>query len=146
MVEFKLTGLSDLEARLLDLGAELGQKTLAQAARKAFRPVLDAAKELAPIWSGALRDSIKLTVKKPKDGDAVVVAGLYIGEAAGYDTGELPPARRWHFIELGTAHAAAHPFLRPALDGQASTVLDLLKTELTAAIGRAVKKKAKGPK
>jgi HK97 gp10 family phage protein len=144
LVEFSVSGLDTLQAQLLDLGAELAVKTLAQAARKAFKPVLDAAKENVPIWSGALRDSIKLTVKKPSEGDAVVVVGLYIGKDAGYDTGELPPERRWHFIELGTSKYPAHPYLRPALDGNASNVLDALKTEIAAAIERAVRRKSRG--
>jgi HK97 gp10 family phage protein len=144
MVEMKVTGLDALHDKLLELQAELAIKALAQAARKAFKPVLEAAKDGVPIWSGALRDAIKLTVKKPKDGDAVVVVGLYVSSKSAYATGELPPARRWHFIELGTANLAAHPYLRPALDGQASTVLDGLKTELAKSIARAVKKG--GPK
>jgi hypothetical protein len=41
-------------------------KALAQACRKAFKPVLAAAKAFAPRDSGALTDSIKLTVKKPR--------------------------------------------------------------------------------
>ena len=144
LVTFNVSGFDVLEAQLLELGAELALKTLAAAARKAFKPVLDAAIGRVPVKSGALRDSIKITVKKPKEGDAVVVVGLKIGKAAEYKTGELAPARRWHFIELGTSKYAAHPFLRPALDGQAPEVLDSLKTEIAAAIERAVKRKAKG--
>jgi HK97 gp10 family phage protein len=146
LVEFKLSGLDDLQAQLLELGAELGLKALAQGARKAFKPVLEAAKQNVPIWSGALREAIKLTVKKPKDGDTVLVVGLYIGKATGPDLGELPAPRRWHFIELGTVKYAAHPYLRPALDANASQVLEDLKTEVAAAIERAVKKKARGPR
>jgi HK97 gp10 family phage protein len=144
LVEMNVQGLDALQDQLLELGAELALKTLAQAARKAFAPVLEAAKSGVPIWSGALRDAIKLTVKKPAEGDAVVVVGLYVGKDAGYKTGELPPERRWHFIELGTSKYAAHPFLRPALDGQASEVLDALKEEIAAAIERAVARKARG--
>lgn len=141
--EIKVDGLADLEQRLLELGAEIGVKTLASASRKAMQLVLEDAKSRVPIWSAALREAIKLTVKKPREGDAVVVAGLYIGEAS-YDTGELPPARRWHFIELGTSKYPAHPYLRPALDGQASNVLDVLKTELAAGIDRVVRKRGRG--
>lgn len=143
IVEFKVDSMADLEAQLLELGAELGVKALAQAMRKAFMPVLEAAKANVPIWSGQLRDNIRLTVKKPSEGDAVVVVGLYIGNEQSYDTGELPPDRRWHFIEFGTAHMAAHPYLRPALDANAGAVLDALKSELETSIARALRKKAR---
>jgi HK97 gp10 family phage protein len=70
------------------------------------------------------------------------VVGLYIGDAGGAgNPGELPPARRWHFIEFGTADLAAHPYLRPALDANADAVLTLLRTELQASIDRALRKK-----
>lgn len=140
LVEFKVSGFDSLNEKLMQLKAEFAVKALAQAARKAFMPVLLAAKENVPIWSGALRDAIKITVTKPKEGDAVVVVGLFISSKSAYDTGELPPSRRWHFIELGTAKLAAHPYLRPALDGKAPEVLDQLKTELAKSIARAVKK------
>lgn len=151
LVEFKLTGLSDLQAQLEDLGTELGVKALAQAARKAFQPVLDAAKAMAPAYSGALRASLKLKVAKPKGADdTVVVVGIKISGGPKDSSGgallgkeELPPARRWHFIELGTAKMAAHPFLRPALDANASAVLDLLKVEIANSIEKALKKRAR---
>lgn len=157
MIAFKLQGLDALQSQLISLGAELASKTLAQAARKAFKPVLEAAKALVPVDTGELREAIKLTVKKPKGGDAVVVVGLRIagsGTAKGI-TGiaqkyarrfgaELPAARRWHWIELGTANTAAQAFLRPALDQNAEVVLEALKAELVKSIARVLRKQAKG--
>lgn len=157
MIELKVRGLIDLQDQLVALGNELGIKALAAAARKAFMPVLAAAKAMVPVDSGALRDSLKVTVKKPKGGEAVVVVGIRIGRGQGAKQAsvaaaafgeaqidKLPPARRWHFIELGTADLAPHPFLRPALDSNAQVVLDALKEELAKGIARAQKKKAAG--
>ncbi len=157
LVEIKVTGLDSLQAQLLDLGAELGAKLLAQAVRKAFAPVFEAARGLVPVDSGELRDSIKLTVVKPGSSDTVVAVGLRIGKASAAKAGSMSPARgfqrgdgrhfpaarRWHWIEFGTAHMAAHPFLRNALDANAGAVLDLLKEELAKSIQRAVRKRAK---
>jgi HK97 gp10 family phage protein len=139
--------MDKLLAQLKELEAELAVKALATAARKAFKPVLDAAKAMVPRHSGALADAIKLRVERPSAGDTVVRVGLMIGSsrlakqaqvaAAAFgeaQSTELPPARRWHFVELGTAHQAAHPYLRPALDHNASAVLDILRVELDAAI------------
>ncbi len=143
LVSFKVEGLSALQAQLVDLGAQLGQKTLARAARQAFKPVLEMAMQLVPTDSGALRDALRISVKKTSEGDSVVVVGIRIGGGKGNGK-ELPPARRWHFIELGTAHQAAHPFLRPAIDANAGAVVDLLAAELKKAIARSVARKAAG--
>jgi HK97 gp10 family phage protein len=141
-LKIKVEGLAALQAQLVELGGEMGVKALAQAARKAFKPVLESAKGLVPKHSGALRDAIKVSVLKP-GADSVVVVGLRIGGGP-KGSKELPAARRWHFIEFGTAHMAAHPFLRPALDQNAAKVLEDLKTELAKSIQKAIAKKAKG--
>ena len=141
MISMQLQGMEALHAQLLELDAQLAVKALAQAARKAFKPVLDQAKSMCPRDSGALADSLKISVTKPKSGDAVVVVGIKIGKTGLGKPGELPPSRRWHFVELGTAKMQAHPFLRPALDGQASNVLGLLKDELQNSIAKALRKK-----
>lgn len=148
----RLLGLAALEKQLLELGAQLAAKALAQAARRAFAPVLETAKALVPRDSGALADSLRLsTVYGP--GDAVVRVGISIGggharqariaaAVFGESQAEIPPARRWHFIELGTSKMPAHPYLRPALDGNVDRVLELLKVELRKSIDNAVKKGA----
>jgi HK97 gp10 family phage protein len=130
MIDIKLQGLDGLHAQLVEIGGNLAIKTLAKAARKAFKPVLEAAKRMAPRDSGALADSLRISVVKKGDGVAV---GIVIGKAVG-KPGELPPKRRWHWIEFGTAKQQPHPFLRPALAANASAVLDALAIELRAGI------------
>ncbi len=140
---FKIEGIDALKAQLEEIvGVELAVKALARAARRAFLPVLETARALATVESGDLRDAIQLTVKKPSSGDAVVVVGLRIGKGRGAIDGD-PPSRRWHFVEFGTAKIAAHPFLRPALDRNATKVLQLLNAEVKAALDRAIRKARK---
>ncbi len=142
-VSFKVTGLDALQAQLDELGAEVAVRALARSARKAFEPVLEAAKSLVSADRGELREAISITTKKPSSGDAVVVVGLKIGKGAAV-AGSVSPSSRWHFVEFGTAHMPAHPFLRPAMDQNAEKVLELLKTELEKSITRALKRKAAG--
>lgn len=149
-MSIKVHGLDVLEKQLLELGAQMAAKVLAQAARRAFAPVLETAKALVPRDTGALADSLRMsTVTGP--GDAVVRVGISIGggharqariaaAAFGEAQAKVPPARRWHFIELGTSQHSAHPYLRPALDSNAARVLELLKVELRASIDKAIKK------
>lgn len=149
-IKIKVQGLNALQAQLLELGAETGAKVLRTAARKAFVPVFDAAHRLAlpSMDSGALMDAITLVVVKPKAGDVVTAVGLKISakisRRAAHTLAHRNPARRWHFIEFGTVHMAAQPFLRPAMDANAQVVVDILKQELVKGIRRATKRKARG--
>jgi HK97 gp10 family phage protein len=150
-----ITGAKELEAQLLELNnVALAVKVIAAAARKAFLPVIEDARGMVPTDSTALRDSIKITTKKSKDGDAVVIVGLKIAGPRRNsrkwferrNAGEeklIAPKSRWHFVEFGAAHNAAHPFIRPALDRNATKIVMLLKEELVKGIARAVKKQAR---
>lgn len=145
-LDIKVTGLDGLNAQLMELKAQTAAKVLASAARKAFKPVLDAAKQMVPVRSGALRDALKMGSAKNHEGDAIVNVGIYVGRTEAVPSDEMPPARRWHFIELGTAHMPAQPFLRPALDENASAVVEGLKDVLAEKIAVALAKASKGPR
>lgn len=148
MANVQIHGLKELRATLAELPAKLAAKALVQGMRKAFAPVLAAAKQMAPRDTGSLADSLRLTSRKGRDG--VIRVGIRIGaskrgaggaDGVGKDT--LPPARRWHFVELGTADLAPHPFLRPALDANKQAVLDALKVEILEAIKKVTKRKTR---
>lgn len=157
MINLKVHGLKELQAQLKALGPELAGKALRTAARKAFKPVLAAAVARAPRpngktgATGATRDALRIGTAMPKAGESMLAVGLVLtgqgkkveGPAVRKRKG-LPPAHRWHFIERGTVHQAARPFLRPALDGNAEKVIGSLKVELQKSITRALKKKAGG--
>lgn len=155
----ELKGLAALKRQLDELPDKLAVKVLAKAARKAFLPVIEAARSMAPVHRGVLRDSIKISVKKPSKGDPIVVVGLKIaGARAKADNRSLTkkqaralkasgeqnidiPSRRWHFAEFGTAYAAAHPFIRPAWDANVNGMVESLKTELAREIQSALKRR-----
>lgn len=154
----KLTGLAAVTAQLKEVSDDIATKALASAARTVFKRVADTAKQLVPRDSGDLREAIVVRVVKPKGGNGPLVVGIKVlattGKskqatiaAAAFGEGQtrrLPPARRWHFIELGTKNRAPTPFLRPALDMNAQSVIDDLSDELRKKIIAAVKKKSKG--
>lgn len=145
-VSLNVTGLDAINAQLTELGVELGAKVLATAARKAFKPVFDAAQRLVPKDTGALRDAIRLTVTKPASGDLVVAVGLVVaGPKKGQKSPKgVGPGIYWRFVELGTVKLAPHPFFRPALNANAEKVIELLKAECVKGIERALKKQARG--
>jgi HK97 gp10 family phage protein len=148
-----------LHDELVALGANEARKTLTRAARKAFAPVLEAARANAPVDSGLTRDNIVIaTQKAQEDGDGVVTVGLRIRKSketrlskhavskGGTHRMATSPHWRWHFIEGGTSSQSARPFLRPALDANAGTVLAVLGSELRKAIDRVLKNRARAAK
>lgn len=138
MIALKLEGLEALKGQLEELKVQAAERALRRAARKAFEPVLATAQALVPKRSGLLRDAIQLQVGRPKGGEAVVQVGLRIAATKGGQG--LPPSARWHFVELGTAHMPAEPFLRPALDQNAQQVVDILRDEVAKGIARALRR------
>lgn len=138
MIAFKLEGLEALKGQLEELEVQTAERALRRAARKAFEPVLATAQSLVPKRTGLLRDSIRVQVGRPNGGEAVVQVGLRLAAAKG--EGGLPPSARWHFVELGTAHMPAEPFLRPALDQNAQQVVDILRDEVAKGIARALRR------
>ncbi len=151
-------GLPELQAQLRELGATMAARVLATAARKAFMPVIEAARARAPTANestgatGITKESIKIRVIRPKSGDTVVQVGLRIArsaEAAGLVRASRGVVKRrdaswrWHFVEFGTVHQAARPFIRPAMDENAQQVIDELKKELVKGINKVLRKSAK---
>ncbi len=145
MITFKLQGMKELLAQLKGLEANLAAKTLTGAARKAFKPVLDAAKAKAPIDSGLLFQRLRLQVIKPKGGDTIAVVGLRLGKKPFRIRKKVKKeARNWAWYEHGVpAHGIApKPFLRPALDERADQVLAIFQKELAKRIERVLAKGA----
>mgnify|MGYP001584765819 FL=1 len=144
MISLKVHGLRQLDEQLAELAGALAAKTLAAAARKAFMPILEAAREKVNVDTGLLRRSIRLVVQKPVSGDAVVRVGIRFAKVVAIQRGRRKSAEwRWHFIEFGASNHVAFPFLRPAFDENAKRVIEIFKAELAAGIARALKRKAK---
>lgn len=147
----KLRGLEGLQKQLSKLSEDTQPKVLRSALREAFKPVLAAAQAKVPVDSGALRAGIVLATAKTKDGG--IAAGLLIANnsaglkqsrlaAAAFGEAQLDstPSRRWHLTELGTAHSPPEPFLRPALEENADSVVSDFATALNKKIQNAIKR------
>lgn len=155
-MKLSVKGLETIKAQLAELDAELQPKVMRAATRAAFKRVLDAAKGKVPVDSGELREALALGTAKTKGGGLAVgivvlatstrakqarLAAAAFGEA---QSAALPPARRWHFVELGTARQPPKPFLRPAADEEAQGVVQALSEEVAKKVKRALKKKGGG--
>lgn len=145
--------LAAVRRQLWTIEKDARPKALRAAMRKAFAPVRDDARARAPHDTGELREALSLawaTGKSKSHGAVGLVArttstrskqarmaAAVFGEA---QTKAVPPSRRWHFAELGTATQRATPYIRPALDANAQKVIDALGREVDKAVKRAVKK------
>lgn len=114
-------GGDDLERRLNALSASDKRAVLLAALKVAAEPMRDRMQTLAPRGPDAphLADNIGVSVVREKDSDAVAVA---IGPTKDFFYG-------W-FLEHGTVHMAARPFVRPAFDATAQASLDVLSQEI----------------
>ncbi len=114
-VSFRFEGGTELAAALSELSTRVQRKVMREVLLEAAEPIRKAAASLAPVGPDAphIRQNIITSVAKSsiyldlRSEVAAVAIGPQGGpEGFGYG---LPQ-------ELGTAHMAAHPFMRPAFD------------------------------
>lgn len=170
----KVYGLKELDAAIAELIDSTSSATAKNAIRRglieAAEPMAERARQLVPVRSGALRDSITVSARlKNSVGKAAFAqakrAGLSDTEAVAATRraqrearGEAPsvevyvgpsgaPASRAHLTEFGTAKAAAQPFMRPAFDATVREVVErtaeAVGQQIQKAADRAARKAAK---
>lgn len=119
-VEINIDGFEELERNLKLLGPRVARKVGAKAAMEGAEVIVERAKVLAPVLTGALEDSIT-AVKAPSNAERSLNVSI----------GFKPPvSRRAHFTEYGTVHSAAQPFMRPALDEKADEAIARMGKEI----------------
>lgn len=162
----KISGLRELNAALGQFKKSTARSVLERALKKAAAPIAADAKQLAPVDTGDLRDSVGMTVVRNNAGKAAFAGVMRAGgsrqeaaaasrsankEAAGRGASATvrvqATARHAHFAEWGTSKARAHPFLGPALASNKASFTDSLRntiaSEIEATAKRVAKRKAK---
>lgn len=171
-VRWKLEGAQELKDVLAELSNDFGEKDqkkiLQRGVREAFKPVLNTAKSLVPTDTGALRASLRIEARKPtrrdknskyvNDKDAVIATvttapsrvlaktkfhNLKNTKSNIKQVGIESDARAIA-MELGTANVPSKPYLRPALESQASAVVDDLAETLRTALNKYKARNTKG--
>ncbi len=161
MTEISVTGLKELQKRLIEIGSVSGTKIMRSAMFAATKPILDKAKANAPERSGALRAALARTF-----GVAARSASLFSGEGSGsrfsiligpkvrnrtavalYNLVYNPKRPRrgifhGHFTEFGTRTGTqARHWLRSALESSSRAATSLLAEALKKKIEAAAKKR-----
>lgn len=116
----------ELDAQLTALPKSLANKGARKATRAAAKVVLEDAKRLVPIDTGELERSLKVRARKRSRRNKGTVGHAVV-------TGEdLFRGDQFYggFVELGTQHREADPYLRPALWGNQAKIFDEYKKVL----------------
>ena len=139
-VSLKLEGLGDVDKVLKELEAEIGDKAarskvLVPAVREAMRPVLQAAIQNAPKDTGGLARSMRIEARRPNRKDRrskyvfsndTVIATVTTAPGKVLAKRGIKSDARAIAQEFGTAKHAAKPYMRPALEANAQSVVDRL--------------------
>ena len=129
MAKMNLTGGPELQAALRELGGAVASRLGDNAVRAGARVLANEVKVRAPVQTGGrvqggrLKKSIKVSTQRQKrSGEAIaaVVSDVFYAK----------------FVEFGTAHASANPFMRPAMDTAGQAVLERINTNLWNGIQR----------
>lgn len=132
----RMDGLRELQASMKDLDSKVKRGILRRATGAGARIMVREARARAPILKephpnrkpGTLRKNIRYAnVRGNKLGIHEVMVGVRIikGGKGGPDD-----AFYWRFVEFGTAHARAQPFLRPAFETKKVEAANVMKESL----------------
>lgn len=129
MSELHVTGLADIQKLLDTLPVKIEKNIMRQALRAGCNVIKETAKQMAPVgppsakgakvyggYAGALRDSIRVGARI-KGGKVTA----YV--KAGGKTKKGADVFYAHMLEYGTVNMRARPYMRPALDSQASAAI-----------------------
>ena len=165
---FDISGIKETLVALQDFKKSTARNVMERALKRAATPIVAAAIQNAPVKTGKLRASIRSSVLRGSagksayaaskaaggsDSDAAAAAHAANKSAAGTGlTATVRVAAHAFYgamVELGTTHAAAHPFLGPAFranrSAAANSIAADLKIEIDASARRIAARKTRKP-
>lgn len=164
-VTVKVEGLRELEKALRELPRATAKRVMVRALKEAAKPLIADASANAPVLTGALKDSINVSSRKPKGAKgpgSVAFAAAMAGGASRAQAGQaaraanaanrggsvevyVGPGRNPQaiFQEFGTSKHPPQPFMRPAWDSTKQQVVDSIKAALGDEIMKAARRLAK---
>lgn len=139
----QITGLADLEKRLLDFPDKIARNILAGAIRAGAVTIQKEARQIAPtstephavgkkgqknyieqVQPGHLKKNIKVRLAPRKSRTVPIEYWVYVSKQAWY----------WRFVEFGTSKMAAKPFMRSSFDSQKEVAVERIREYLSARI------------
>lgn len=124
--QIKFTGGAELARALKGLGSEVAGRLGSNAVRVGARTMAKAAKDKAPVRTGALRDSIRDFSDPDVNRRGGRERTAWVGSRLFYA----------YWVEYGTAHTPARSFLRSAFDTNNQETFDKMVQNLGQGIER----------
>ncbi|EME0451623.1 TPA: HK97 gp10 family phage protein [Pseudomonas aeruginosa] len=152
--EVDLKGFNEIMKKLRELGPKLERTYLRRAARKAMNIVKEDAKaRVKPTDNPKSAENIAKNIvvqessRRSKAVGGVVMRVGVMGGAQNAKAGGLIGKKNlkenpggdtwyWRFMEFGTEHQAAQPFMRPALEENTENVTETMAVELNKGIDK----------
>ncbi|AFQ50444.1 HK97-gp10 family putative phage morphogenesis protein [Burkholderia cepacia] len=132
MSSVQILGLADLQAGFVKLAKAQTTKALRRATVAGAKVIRDEARARAPKKTGRLRRNIVSAALRQKDALGLATAGVRVRTKG--KGGSPTNAFHWRFVELGTQHMRAQPFVRPAFDASIAQAEGAIRTEIARAI------------
>jgi HK97 gp10 family phage protein len=118
--------LKDIAATMNGEGADAMTAMLKEAIMKPAMVIRDEAKDLCPVVTGKLRDSLFAAPIKSKIGAIVGTKGVYYAQ----------------WVEKGTVKTNAHPYFRPAMNATRPLFTNMIAGDLNKVIDAVAKNDA----
>lgn len=119
MLDFSIAGIDQAVRAARNIGQAVTDEAIKPEAAAALQPVLDTAREIAPVDRGEFRDSLAIGDQVVGEASRGRGGSIYFGPLAGQ-------ADHAWFVELGTVHMAAQPTIAPAFEQHRDLIIDLL--------------------
>lgn len=132
MSSVQILGLADLRADFEKLAKAQSTKALRRATVAGAKVIRDEARARSPKKTGKLRRNIVSAALRQKDAPGLATAGVRVRSKGKADS--TTNAYYWRFVELGTQHMKAEPFMRPAFDASIAQAEGAIRTEIARAI------------
>lgn len=164
MADNEWKGLDEAMRKMRTLGPKLAQAPMRRTGTKAMKPVRDAARAGATRFDDpATASNIASKIVTRSGGrradraerGVVTKVGVMGGAKAYRDNSgnrrlgrvgqsysvDDPNSFHWRFLEFGTRHMRAQPFMRPALEQNTSLVTQIYSASLSAEIDKEIRKR-----
>ena len=136
-ISIQITGLKELERKMISLGPKIGRKALKSALVSGASVIRQEARLLAPSKTGRLLRAIYIkTMSKPNPFKENVIFGVRHGKKM--SKRDLD-AFYWTFLEFGTKYIKKISFIQLAFQKTQKKVLEKIKEALTKKISALVK-------
>lgn len=141
----RLEGLEQIVSAMEKMADDVKGDPLRASLRRGMTPVLEDAKQRAPQDSGRLERNILMRPIPPKDMPPGFTDGqeVFVRSSRRKSKDDETNAWYWRFIEFGTRHMPARPFLRPAAEGKRRQAMQEFTDEMRKQMERTARRIAR---